>query len=344
VTGTLSPRRILVVGPAWVGDMVMAQSLFIHLKRAAADVHLDVLAPAWTEPLLARMPQVDAAITMPLGHGQFGWGVRRRLGRQLRGAGYQWAIVLPRSWKSALVPWWAGVSRRTGYLGEQRWGLLNDIRPLDRSRLPMTVQRFVALGQDKGEELPPPVVSPRLQVSASAVEAACARHALDVSGPILILCPGAEYGPAKRWPPRCFAEVARIFLARDWQVWLLGSEKDAAIAAEIETLCAAPRLHNLAGRTSLAEAVDLMSLAALVISNDSGLMHVAAALDRPLVAVYGSSDPHFTPPLNDRSRVVRLGLECSPCFQRECPLGHLRCLGELRPERVLTAAQALLSL
>lgn len=331
-----------MVGPSWVGDMVMAQSLFMTLKQRRPQPAVDVLAPAWSEPLLARMPEVDRAVTMPLGHGQLQLGTRRRLGRSLGAEGYTQAIILPNSLKSALVPWWARIQRRTGYVGEWRWGLLNDARRLDRRRLPMTVQRFVALGLERGTPLPPPVPQPHLRVRAEDVEQALARLQLvrPAQG-LLALCPGAEFGPAKRWPAEHYGAVARHYLDRGGAVWVFGSTQDTEVA---QAVCdAAGGGVNLAGRTRLDEAIDLMSLADAVVSNDSGLMHVAAALQRPLVAVYGSSDPGFTPPLSDHARVVRLGLDCSPCFKRECPLGHLNCLRRLEPRQVEQALAELTS-
>lgn len=330
------PQRILVVGPAWVGDMVMAQSLFKALRQRHPQCVIDVLAPAWTEPLLACMPEVREAIPMPLGHGQLEIGVRRRMGRGLRAKKYTQAIVLPRSLKSALVPFFAKIPRRTGYVGEMRWGLLNDARKLDKQRLTMTVQRFVALGLPPGNSQPPAVPKPRLEIDAEAARQVLKTFRLSTRRPALALCPGAEYGPAKQWPAAYFAEVARHKRNRGWQVWVLGSGKDAGVAGEIAGQVGED-CTNLAGETSLEQAIALLSQATAVVSNDSGLMHVAAAFDRPLVAVYGSSDPRFTPPLSDNSRIETLGLECSPCFKRECPLGHTRCLTELTPEWVIRA-------
>lgn len=327
----------LIVGPAWVGDMVVAQSLFRLLKSRDPDAELEVLAPAWTAPLLAHMPEVARAIPVPFRHRALMLRERWRLGRGLRARHYAQAIVLPRSFKAALAPFVARIPRRTGFLGERRYGLLNDIRPLDPARLPRTVDRFVALGLEPGEALPAELPAPRLVLAPGEADAALARvNVPRPRSPVLGLCPGAEYGPAKRWPAAYFAEVARAYLARDWQVWLYGSERDAemtrAINAELGGACL-----DLAGRTALGEAIALLSLAAAVVSNDSGLMHVAAALERPLVAVYGSSTPAYTPPLSPKAVVEYLALECSPCFARVCPLGHTRCLRALAPERVLGA-------
>ncbi|MFL6622670.1 MAG: lipopolysaccharide heptosyltransferase II [Sulfurifustis sp.] len=329
--------KILIVGPAWVGDMVMAQSLFKLLKLRRPECEIDVLAPAWTASLLAHMPEVRHALPLPFRHGELKLGERMRIGRELRARGYDQAIVLPGSLKSAVVPFVAGIAKRTGFRGEWRYGLLNDVRQLDRARLPRMVDRFVTLGLEPGESLPAEVPAPHLVVKPKDVAAALARLGIpEPSRPILGLCPGAEYGPAKRWPVEYYAEVARKRIAQGWHVWLFGSERDASVTGEINRLTERGCL-DLAGRTTLAEAIDLLSLTTAVVTNDSGLMHVAAALRRPLVAIFGSSDPGHTPPLGTRAEVVYLGLSCSPCFERECPLGHLRCLYDIPPERTLSA-------
>ncbi len=328
--------RFLIIGPSWVGDMVLAQSLFKVIKQRHANARVEVLAPAWTLPLLARMPEVDDSIALPFGHGELAFGARVRLGRSLRGRHYDRAIVLPNSLKSALVPFAAGARRRTGFVGELRYGLLNDIRRLDKRALPRTVDRFVALGIEADEPLPP-IPNPRLREDRSNAEAALARLGRGTPGtPVLGLCPGAEYGPAKRWPAEHYAEVARAKLEAGWEVWLFGSDKDAAVTRAIQAQTAG-RCLDLAGQTTLTEAIDLLALSTAVVTNDSGLMHVAAALGRPLIALYGSSDPRHTPPMSERATVLYLGLECSPCFERECPLGHRRCLVDLHPRRVLEA-------
>ncbi|MDH3639402.1 MAG: lipopolysaccharide heptosyltransferase II [Gammaproteobacteria bacterium] len=340
---TALEEQILIVGPAWVGDMVMAQSLFKALKSTNPGAHIDVLAPGWSAPLLARMPEVRAAVTAPFVHGQLQLKQRWRLARELRPRGYQRTIILPNSYKSALIPWFAGIPRRTGYVGEQRWGLVNDIRRLNTHVLTMTVQRFVALASARDDPTPTraTIAPPALRTDSESAQRACATLGLRVDRPVLTLCPGAEYGPAKRWPAHHFAEIARAKRRAGWQVWMLGSARDSADCEAVRAIAGA-ECHNLSGRTTLEQAIDLLSLAALVVSNDSGLMHIAAALDRPLVALYGSSDPEFTPPLSAHARIIWLGLECSPCFQRNCPLEHLNCLNQLAPEQVLRAADTVL--
>ena len=329
-------EKILVVGPSWVGDMVMAHSLFQVLKQRHPDAIIDVLAPAWSSALTGRMPEIRHAITSPAGHGELGWGKRRAIGRDLRAERYDQAILLPNSLKSALIPWFARIPRRTGFLGEMRYGLVNDIRPLDKSVLTMTVQRFVALGLPPDATLPPDFPAPALQIDQQQALHSVEKFGLSTDQPVLALCPGAEYGPAKRWPEAHYAEVARNHLQKGGAVWLFGSEKDDAVCKNINRL-ADLSCANLAGRTSLGEAIDLLALSDAVVSNDSGLMHVAAALDKKLIAIYGSSDPGFTPPLNQNSEIISLGLPCSPCFERQCPLGHLDCLNKLLPQQVVAA-------
>ncbi len=316
----------------------MAQSLFITLKKAHPDCQIDVLAPAWSFPLLDRMPEVSNAIAMPLSHGQFGLLDRVSLGRSLRTNHYQQAIVLPNSWKSALIPYFANIPLRTGYIGECRWGLLNDARKLDKALLTMTVQRFVALVLPNSAPLPPEYPIPKLIINHDQQQVVIDKFKLTPTEKILALCPGAEYGAAKRWPASFYAEVAQHKLAQGWQVWLFGSDKDKDAAAQINSAVSGACL-DFTGRTSLDEAVDLMSLVDVVVSNDSGLMHVAAALDKKTIALYGSSDPAFTPPLNAKAQVISLNLACSPCFKRECPLGHTRCLTDIKPQQVLDSIE-----
>ncbi len=329
-----SLSKILVIGAAWVGDAVLSQPLFAALKKQSFDCEIDVLAPSWTQGVLARMPEVTHILDNPFGHGELRLMNRRTLGKQLMQQGYQQAIVLPNSLKSALIPWFARIPKRTGYVGEMRQLLLNDARPLDSAAYPLMAERFAALALPRDSVLQRPVPFPRLHANLEAQAATLKRLNLTLDPPVAVLCPGAEFGPAKRWPVRHFATAARQLISQGFQVWLLGSKKDHPIAAQLAREVDGP-IHNLCGATSLGEAVDLMALAQRVISNDSGLMHVAAALCRPLVAVFGSSSPEFTPPLSNEARVVTLNLPCSPCFKRECPLGHLNCLENLTPDQVM---------
>lgn len=337
-------QKILIIGPAWVGDMVMAQALFKLLKQRNPAVIIDVLAPEWTRALLERMPEVNQALVLPFNHGQTRLWARYQMGRRLRVAAYDQAIVLPNSFKSAILSFGARIARRTGWCGEMRWGLLNDVRYLDKAKLPLMIQRFAALGIAKDEVLPTELPWPSLQVSTASVTASLATLSMmRPTKPVLALCPGAEFGPAKRWPATYYAQVAQAKIQQGWEVWIFGSHKDVEIAEEIEQILAATSnssnnsWQNLTSKTTLAQAIDLLSLATAVVTNDSGLMHIAAALDKPMVAIYGSSSPNFTPPLTKNVKVLTLNLICSPCFKRECPLGHLQCLRDLSSEQVLTA-------
>lgn len=332
--------RILIVAPAWVGDSVMAQPLYSRLKLYRPDCHITVLAPDWTLPLLDRMPEVNATLRNPFGHGQLRIGDRWRMGRSLRGR-FDEVIVLPNSLKSALVPWFARIPKRVGFVGESRYGLLNDARTFNPSSLPQMVERFALLAEARQDPLRRPIPLPGLTITPAAREVALNNHGLHTRQPIAAFCPGAEYGPAKRWPSRHFAALAGMLLDQGYQVWLFGSAKDKPETAAIAAAAGRP-LHDLAGQTSLADAIDLLSLATVVVTNDSGLMHVAAALQRPIVALYGSSSPSFTPPLSDTAKIVSLDLECSPCFERVCPLKHFDCLEKLLPQQVELAIRQVL--
>ncbi len=321
---------VLVVGPSWVGDMVMAQSLFRLLKSRQPDRAIDVLAPAWSLPIVERMPEVRQGIALDTAHGEVGLGTRLEAARGL--GRYDRAIVLPRSLKASLVPFFAGIPVRTGYRGEMRYWLVNDMRPFDRRVLDQTVKRFVALGLDFGEPLPVALPDPVLTVSADRQAVLTAELGLDTTRPVVTLMPGAEYGPAKCWPLEHFTGLAAALDASGYAVWVLGSARDEPAGAAIAAGSAA---INLCGRTALADAIDLLAIGEQAVSNDSGLMHIAAAVGTHVHGIYGSSSPAFTPPLTSAKTIYNLDLECSPCFERECPLTHLRCLRDIAPTSVL---------
>lgn len=282
----------------------MAQPLLSRLRG-----EIDVIAPEWVAPVMRRMPEVRNVIAAPFRHGPLQLRERWQLARRIKGQ-YDQAYVLPNTWKSALVPFFAGIPRRTGYVGEFRHGLLNDTRKATGASM---AAHYAALAGDA------PVSQPRIRVSAE--EAEQAKRKFGIAGRFAVLCPGAEYGPAKRWP--YFAQLSQQLQI---PVVVLGSEKDRqpGIAGT-----------DLTGKTTLDEAMALIAGADFVVSNDSGLMHVAAALGRPQVALFGSSSPEHTPPHSAAARVLWLHIECSPCYARECPLGHFRCMREMGVEMVL---------
>jgi heptosyltransferase-2 len=315
--------------------MVMAQSLLRLLRDRHPECHIAVLAPAWSRPLLARMPEVNETIDSPFAHGEISLRARYRLGRELAGR-FDQAIVLPNSFKSALIPRFAGIARRTGWRGEFRNALLSDCRKLHTDRYPLMVQRLVALGVGPGEPLPG-YRRPCLETDPEQARAAAQALGLAADGKILALCPGAEFGDAKQWPLEHYAKLCELAVADGWQSWVLGSPKDRDAARELlarVSSVARPHCHDLTGKTNLGQAIDLLSLASATITNDSGLMHIGAAVGSPLIALYGSTSPDFTPPLADRVKSLFTDIACRPCFQRSCPLGHKRCLTEITPERV----------
>lgn len=332
--------RTLVVAPNWIGDALLAQPLLSRLREARPGERIDALAPPWTAPVLGRMPEIDEVIQVPFNHGELKIGARWRLGRRLKERGFSRAVVLPNSWKSALVPFFAGIPERIGFVGEARYGLLNVVHKLDEKALPLMAERYAKLAEDPSEPPQRPLPRVRLRVDEANLIITIGRLGLDRSRPVIAMCPGAEYGPAKRWPTRHFATLARRLQARGNAVWLFGSEKDRPIAEEIVALSDGACV-NLCGRTNLTAAIDLMSVAQCVVSNDSGLMHIAAAVGRPIVALYGSSSPTHTPPLSKNARLVTLNVECSPCYQRECPLGHFKCMNDLEPQRVMAEIEKL---
>jgi heptosyltransferase II len=314
--------RVLAVAPNWIGDALMAQPLFALLKKRTPELELDVLAPHWVAAVARRMPEVSEVIAVPFRHGALDLRARWRLGRELADRRYERAIVLPNSWKSALVPFFAGIPVRVGYVGESRYGLLNRRHRHDpKASMALHYARLAEAPLDHA------LAEPSLRVDPHEVEAVKRRHG--IVGRYVVFCPGAEYGPAKRWP--YFAALSARLTA---QTVILGSANDREAARDIPG-------RNLVGETTLDEAIALIAGADYVITNDSGLMHVAAALARPQVALFGSSSPKHTPPLSAAARVLWLGVECSPCFQRVCPLGHFRCMREMTVERVLEEIQNL---
>lgn len=329
--------KALIVAPSWIGDAIMAQPMFARLHARFPGLQLDALAPRWVAPVLQRMGEISEVLDSPFGHGQLSLKPRWRLARELAARGYDAVYVLPNSLKSALVPFLAGIPQRIGFIGESRYGLINVRHRLNKTALPLMVERFAQLAEVPGTALPKPISYPKIRSTAADQEKTLTELGLERPARLVAFCPGAEYGPAKRWPTAHFAALAKKLAEHGCAIWLFGSPKDHAVAEEISQL--APGLcRNLCGATSLGQAVDLLAMAELVVCNDSGLMHVAAALDRPLVTLYGSSSPGFTPPLSDQADILSLNLDCSPCFKRECPLGHLDCLNKLMPERVLAAA------
>ena len=341
-------KSILIIAPNWIGDAVMTQPLLANLKTLYPESRIDVLASHWVAPIFRACPQVHEVIEAKFEHKQLQWGLRKQLAKELEIKKYQVCFVLPNSFKSALIPWLANIPFRIGYRGEMRFGLINLAldNPSKQNRPPM-VEHYLALSQLLNEELLPSREQvPKLNVSPFAKQTVENKFQGSniKSDSIYVMCPGAEYGPSKRWPTEYFAILAQRLIAEntDNQVILLGSKGDDIFGQQILAQAEQKsRIHNWCGNTTLDEAIALIGMSKAVISNDSGLMHIAAALKVPQVAIFGSSDPAHTPPLSDKAKVIWLNMSCSPCHKRECPLGHLRCLNDILPEQVFATLNSL---
>ncbi len=333
--GSLPFLKVLIIAPSWVGDMVMTQALLRLIKKRHPNCSIDVFAKPLLHPLLQRMPEVDHCLTSTLQGGDIKIFERFKLGRSMRRYGYTYAYVIPNSFKSALVPFFAGISTRVGWCGEWRYFLLNDLRILDEKKLPAMVERFVVLGCEKDEALPPSLPRPELKISAENLLLILARLKISLpTRPILAICPGSEQ-QKKCWPASYYAEIAMAKKAEGWDVWIFGGIKEQNFARIIQEHCHGLCV-DLTGKTDLGEAADLLSLVAVVVANDSGLMHVASALNKPVVAIYGPTMPEVAPPLTkNKFKILSLRLPCSPCKGR-CLLGH-KCLYDLRSNLVLQA-------
>lgn len=327
-------KQILIISPSWIGDCVMTQPMLRRLHELS-DCEIDVFAPKFSQAVFARMPEIRTILDNPFAHGALALKQRYQVGKALGKRGYEQVIVLPGSLKSGFIAWATGIQTRTGYVGESRYFLLNDIRRLDKQQLPLMVDRYTALAHPSQEAFTGHSSQPKLTIDAENQQQILNKLNLNTDKPILAFCPGAEYGSAKRWPATHFAQTAQHFLQQGWQIWLFGSQKDAAIAEAIQQHSGS-QCVNLCGKTTLNESMDLLALAQFVVCNDSGLMHLSAALDRPLLALYGSTSAEHTPPLHPQAQTLSLDLTCSPCFERTCPQGHTNCLYQLLPEKVIT--------
>lgn len=345
-------NRILIIAPNWIGDAVMSQPLLANLKVKYPQCQIDVLATSWVAPIYRACSEVQQVIEARLEHQQLQWGLRKQLARQLEEHQYDACYVLPNSLKSALIPWLANIPFRIGYRGEMRFGLINIAldNPSKINRPPMA-KHYLALSDalDHSPEMNANETgNPKLNIALEAKESISAKlQAASIKEKsIYVLCPGAEYGVTKRWPADHFAALAQQLITHepDAHVILLGSNGDHAMAESIRTQAKnglhIHNIHNWCGKTSLDEAIALIGMSKILVSNDSGLMHIGAALKVPQVAIFGSSDPNHTPPLSNMAKVLWLNLPCSPCHKRECPLGHLKCLKEISPENVLDAIQS----
>ncbi len=334
--------RILVIAPSWIGDLVMSQCLYMELKKIHPEAEIDVMAPKWCLDVLRRMPEVTDAILMPLGHGVFNLRERYRLGKELRTKHYDMAYILPNSFKSALIPFFAGIKYRRGWLGESRYFILSDYRK-NKKDFPKLIARYTSLAHTnnevKNEQDLKEIPTPKLKTIKPDAETAYSKFSINVNSPVLGICPGAEFGPTKKWPPEYYASIAEKYLSSDShrEVWIFGSNKDIKTAEELKENIPDnlhDRVHILAGLTTIEEAIDLLALCQFVICNDSGLRHVSAAVGVRVIAIFGSTSTLYTPPTTSNALLIESDEPCHPCFKKQCRYGTTACLKNLRSEMV----------
>ena len=336
--------KILVVGPSWVGDSVMAQTLYKRIKKELPSSQIDVMSPHWSLALLERMPEVCKKIVSPFSHGETKLLERYRLGQGLKKENYDRAIVLTNSLKSSLIPYFARIGVRTGWLGEFRYGLINDIRSSKKLKKSLMIEKFAALSLYEENYSIENLTFPELEIDFANQRKFLEEFSIDYSKNTMAICPGAEFGPSKRWPAEYYAEIAKFYVNKGWNVLCIGSKNDEDIGIEIgslNNLGCNESFINLIGKTSLQDAIDILAFTEKVVTNDSGLMHIAAAVKTPLVALYGPSSPEYTPPLISKKKILRKTQGYEKVRYGSNEKGYHQSLLDIKPEEVLDALEAL---
>ena len=336
--------KILVVGPSWVGDSVMAQTLYKRIKKELPSSQIDVISPHWSLALLERMPEVCKKIVSPFSHGETKLLERYRLGQGLKKENYDRAIVLTNSLKSSLIPYFARIGVRTGWLGEFRYGLINDIRSSKKLKKSLMVEKFAALSLCEENYSIENLTFPELEINFANQRNFLEEFSIDYSKNTMAICPGAEFGPSKRWPAEYYAEIAIFYVNKGWNVLCIGSKNDEDIGIEIgslNNLGCNESFINLIGKTSLQDAIDILAFTEKVVTNDSGLMHIAAAVKTPLVALYGPSSPEYTPPLISKKKILRKTQGYEKVRYGSNEKGYHQSLLDIKPEEVLNALEEL---
>ena len=336
--------KFLIVGPSWVGDAVMAQTLYKLIKESNVNSKIEVLSPNWSIPILERMEEVSRSIISPFNHGELRIKSRFDFGKELREEGYERAIIMTNSLKSSLIPFFAKIPVRTGWLGEMRFGLINDLRSKDKSNYPLMIEQFAKLSINPIKDLNKSLPYPSLTIDSDNLKEQLIKLEIDSEKPSIAICPGAEFGPAKRWPSNYYAEVCNEYLSRSWNILVFGSKNDEKIGNNIQKGIdkdLSDQFFNLIGKTSLIDVIDLLSHCKKVVTNDSGLMHIAAAVDTPLVAVYGPSSPQFTPPLIDNHVVLRKSEGFDSIREGSEEHGYHESLIAIKPSEVLEGLERL---
>ena len=336
--------KILVVGPSWVGDSVMAQTLYKRIKKELPSSQIDVMSPHWSLSLLERMPEVCKKIVSPFSHGETKLFERYKLGQGLKKENYDRAIILTNSLKSSLIPYFARIGVRTGWLGEFRYGLINDIRSSKKLKKSLMIEKFAALSLYEENYSIENLTFPELEIDFANQRKFLEEFSIDYSKNTMAICPGAEFGPSKRWPAEYYAEIAKFYVNEGWNVLCIGSKNDEDIGIEIgslNNLGCNESFINLIGKTSLQDAIDILAFTEKVVTNDSGLMHIAAAVKTPLVALYGPSSPEYTPPLISKKKILRKTQGYEKVRYGSNEKGYHQSLLDIKPEEVLDALEAL---
>jgi len=327
---------ILIIPYMWIGDFVRCHTVVRLLRQRSPTAAIDVLTNSMVAPLLDYMPGVRKGIVADLPRNRLALNQHRALAGRLRAESYGHALVMPRTWKAAVAPFLAGIPRRTGFVGEGRFGLINDLRFGERG-LPRMADRCAVLALAKDERAPPAWPLPELKVPAA--ECANWRQRLGHAAggrPVIALAPGAV-GPSKRWPGASYAELSRRLRADGHWVWVIGGPNEKDLAAEIAD---GAQIRDLTG-PDLRNAILALAAADLAVSNDSGLLHVAAALGTPAIGIFGPTSAWHWAPLNPIAAVVETidELACRPCHKPVCRLGHHRCMREISVDRVAMAVR-----
>ena len=336
--------KILVVGPSWVGDSVMAQTLYKRIKKELPSSQIDVMSPHWSLALLERMPEVCKKIVSPFSHGETKLFERYKLGQGLKKENYDRAIILTNSLKSSLIPYFARIGVRTGWLGEFRYGLINDIRSSKKLKKSLMVEKFAALSLYEENYSIENLTFPELEINFANQRNFLEEFSIDYSKNTMAICPGAEFGPSKRWPAEYYAEIAKFYVNEGWNVLCIGSKNDEDIGmgiGSLNNLRSNESFINLIGKTSLQDAIDILAFTEKVVTNDSGLMHIAAAVKTPLVALYGPSSPEYTPPLISKKKILRKTQGYEKVRYGSNEKGYHQSLLDIKPEEVLDALEAL---
>jgi heptosyltransferase-2 len=326
----------------WIGDFVRCHTVVQLLNQRHPGRPVDVLTTTLCAPLLDYMPGVRKGIVWDLPRKRISWREHKALAERLAAERYGQVLVMPRTWKSALAPYLAGIPERTGFAGEARFILLNDLRFGER-RLPRMVDRCGALTLPKGESIPADWPRPELAVPmAEADEWRSKRGLADDHRPVIAFAPGAV-GPSKRWPVEYFGELAKSLTADGYQIWILGSTNEGSLAAEIVG-AAGPHARDLTS-SDLSNAILALKLARAAVSNDSGLVHVAAAMGTPTIGIFGPTSPWHWAPLNPLAAVIetRTEVSCRPCHKPTCRMVHHRCMRDIRAGEVLAAVRRTLA-